>query len=506
MEKISSNNRRIALNTFYLYIRKVIIIFIALYTSRLVLKALGVDDFGLYGLVGSVVLLFSSLRGIFSSSVQRFITVSLSNDNPFETRKVFSIGLRIHIYIALIFFTVCEGIGAIILPSLNIPPASLVNAEWVLLFSVLTASVTLITVPFDAIIIAHEKLNVYALISIFQHILRFGIVLALFIFPNGRIVLYSILILCEALITISINCIYCTKKFGKLVKYIHVKDKQTTLAMTKFAGWNLFGNIGYSLTNSGSNFILNIFGGVAVNAARGIAGQVMTNVQQFINDLSTSFQPQAMIAYSKHEMSKFYILMFTNSKLAFYIFSILGFPLVTFALPTLRLWLGEVPEYSVIFTQLILLYSMVRCFHTPIDMIFKTEARLKEYQLTEFSIFILNLPVSYFALKFGAPFYSIFLIMTILEVINLIAILLLAQRFFGFNLMDYLKNVMLRIFPFALILALSYFIISQKINQDPGTIATLFYLIGGVLYATLLGFFFIFNRSERKKIISIIKR
>lgn len=501
----SSNNRRIAINTVYLYIRKLSTVIIALFTSRLLLKALGVDDFGLYGLVGSVVLMFSALRGIFSSSVQRFITISLAKDNPAEIRKIFSIGLRLHCYIAIVFFIICEGAGALLLPFLNIPSDCLTTAQWVLLFSVLSASITLITVPYDAILISYEKLDAYALISILEYILKLIIVFALFLTPQSRIIVYSILTLLVSLIIRIINSIYCVKKFGDIAKYIPVKDKQLMNEMTKFAGWNFFGNVGFSITNAGSNFILNIFGGIAINAARGIANQVINTIQQFISDLSTSFQTQTMIAYKKHEFGRYYLLMFTNSKLCFYIFSLIGFPIFAFTVPTLQLWLGNVPTSAGIFTQTILIWCMIRSLHSPIDLLFKAEARLKAYQICEFIMYIMNLPISYLTLKLGAPYYSVFIVMGCIELVNLCLILLIARHLFDFDIHRYMKNVIARLIPFIFILAVTYLLILEHINCE-NSLSTLVCLIGIFIYTACIGFLTIFNHTEKTKILSILRK
>lgn len=506
MAAVSQNNRKIAINTVYLYIRKIITIVIGLYSSRILLKALGIDDFGLYGLIGSVVLLFTSLRSGFVSSVQRFITVSLSTKDSNEIRKVFSIGLRIHIIFAFFFVLIAIIGGLLILPMLNIPEGSYSQAQVVLILSVLSAAVTLITVPFDAVLIAYEKLNAFAYISIFEQILRLAIVFTLFIFSDYRIVYYSLLTLLVSILMRFVNSIYCYRCFGNIVKYTHAKDKSLVISMTKFAGWNFFGNIGYGLLDSGTNFILNIFGGVAINGARSIANQVMNKVMQFVGDLTTSFQSQTMLAYNEHETNKFSMLTFMNSKLGLYVFSILVFPLIVFTVPTLKLWLGEVPEFAEIFTQTILIYSLIRSLHGPIDLLFKAANKMKEYQLAEFFTFILNLPISYIALYYGAPYYWVFLIMSIIEVFNLCNILRIAKKILDFDIQDYLKKVILRILPYILILTLT-FLTTQYINLiNISYMATIGGLIIAAFYSAIIGFFTIFNHSERSKILSILKK
>lgn len=278
--------------------------------------------------------------------------------------------------------------------------------------------------------------------------------------------------------------------------------------MTKFAGWQFFGNLGYTLTNNGINFIINIVGGVVVNAARTIAYQIMQAVYQFIGDINVSFQPQAMMTYAKNQKEDFLRLLILNSKATISIALIFSFPIIMLTSQILKFWLGEVPEYTVSFVQSILLYMVIRSLHGPIDMAFKCYGNLKRYQLTECVILLSNLPIVWCVLKLGMPYYSAFLIMGIIELIDLLTIIGIARKQFGFNIREYARAVL---FPTSIAFAVfsALFFINQvhPILYSTSKILYLFAISSIlIIIATVTVLVIIFSHTERRKIISIILR
>lgn len=501
-----TSKKRIAKNTFYLYIRKIISLVIALYTSRLILEILGVTEFGIYGLVGSIVALFSALRGLFSTSIQRFINIAKGNSSGEDVGRIFSIGVKIHVLISIVFFIIAEIGGGILIPYLNIPNNAYIVTQWVLLFSVLATITTILTVPYDALIIANERFKAYSIISIIEYTLRLGVIFLLVLSPISKVVFYSILVFIVSLIVRIINAIYCKKQFGDEAKYRNVKDRRLFKDMTIFAGWQFFGNLGYTLTNNGINFIINIFGGVIVNAARTIAYQVMNAVSQFVSDINVSFQPQAMMLYANQKKNEFEELLILNSKATFAICYILSFPLMLLTKPVLNIWLNEVPEYTVGFVQAILLYLIIRSLHGPVDLLFKCDGQLKYYQLTEFFIMALNLPLSWICLKTRLPYISVFLVMSIMELINLVIILAIAKKQTYFNIKPYLKKVIAPSIGSTIILLIVFFL-NNKFLLIPNQGNTLYYISTSlmlVLTAALIEFSIMFNASERQYFSQII--
>lgn len=438
----TKGNKRIAVNTLWLYGRKGLTMLIALYSSRVLLQYLGVDDFGLYGLVGSIVLIFNSLRTMFASSIQRFMNVQREGDTEREHR-IFCVGMSVHILLAVLFAVVVEIGGMLLLPGLNIAPERLSAAQWVLQFSILSAMLSILTVPYDAVLMAYERFDAYALFSIIDSVLRLGVIFLIAVSPIDKVVFYAMLLFGVALAVRLMNGIYCRMQFPEVARYHHVRDRALFKEMTQFAGWNFFGNLGYSLTNEGVNLILNSFGGLVANAARAIAAQVNNTLGTFTRDVNTTFVPQSMKAYTEGNKDRFYSLQFLSAKGAFIVMMTIGLPLELFTPQILGLWLADVPSHSVNFVRALMGYMLVRSLHSPLDTAFKSANRMKHYQLTELSIMLLNLPASWFLLYMGMPLYTVFVSMAFIELTNLIVVSGVARRIIDFRMWGFVKELLL---------------------------------------------------------------
>ena len=500
----SGENRKIARNTLFLYARKIFSLLIALYTSRILLQTLGVDDFGLYGLVGSIVVLFNSLRGLFASSVQRFLNTEKHGDIEAQN-KIFSMGVSIHIGIAILFFVIVEIVGFLMIPHLNLLPEKTDVAYWVLQFSILSAVVSILTVPYDALMMAKERFDAMAGFALLDSVLRLGVIYMLIISPINKVISYSILLFGVALLNRLLNMIYCKRQFRSIAKYRFDKDKSLLRDMTHFAGWNFFGNLGFSLTNQGLNFVLNMFGGVIANAARAIAYQINDNLRSFVVDLSLAFTPQSMMSY-KDNKARFYNLQFFSSKASSSIFLIFVFPVYLMTEPILKLWLGESPLYAVSFIHGIFYYSMVRNWHGPVDIAFKSANRMKTYQIVEIAVMLLNLPVSWIFLKFGAPLYSIFAVMTVVEFVNLVIILLVANRQIHFPIWDFFRRVVIPTIIAIAILASVYGVYNYLEIEPNNIIKLLTYCSICAIVAAVITTLVIFDDIERKRVFDLVKK
>ena len=313
------------------------------------------------------------------------------------------------------------------------------------------------------------------------------------------------MLLIVSLVIRGLNAYYCKHNFRVIATYRFHKDKGLFKEMTKFAGWNFFGNLGFSLTNLGLNFVLNIFGGVVANAARTIAYQVNNNMRSFVVDIAVAFTPQSMMAY-KENIKRFYTLQFFSAKASSAIFLVFVFPMCLFTEQVIQLWLGECPEYSVDFVRGIILYSIVRNLHGPVDIAFKSANKMKAYQICEIIIMILNIPLSYVFLYFGAPLYSIFLIMAIVEVSNLIAILYLAKRQIDFPLLVFMRDVILPTVGVVLVLSALLGVYSYFNIHTNNILQLIIYITVSILVAFILNSFILFNKSERSKILQLITK
>lgn len=499
----SQNNRRIAKNTAFLYLRMLLMMGIAFFSSRILLRELGVEDYGLYGVVGGVVAMFSSLRGIFASSIQRFLNFEMGKGNTTQLNKIFSVGVILHLILSIIFLLLAETLGSWFLNNkLVIDPDRYIAANWVYQFSVLASIATIMTVPYDAVLIANERMKAFAYISILDAFLKLGIIFIISYLGNDKLILYGFLILIVSLITRTVSMIYCKKNF-KESKFKFTRDKNLLKQIGAFAGWNFLGNTSFTLSNEGVNMVLNIFGGTAVNAARAIAYQVKIATLQFVSNILMAVNPHLIKLYSQNKHKEFTDTLFFTSKLSFFVLFILCVPIYLFADTILTLWLVNVPNYTVRFVQLILIYLLVRAFHSPIDTLFKASGKIKHYQIIESITLFLNLPVSYILLKNNFEIHSVFAVMIIIESVNLLLILYLAHRMNQLNIKNYLIKVIIPCM-FVTIIATPISFILFKSIIDSSVYIQLIYIIFVVLICGISILLFGFNKKEKAMLRNLL--
>ena len=486
-----------------MYVRMGVLMLISLYTSRVVLKILGVDDFGIYNLVGSVVALFSSLRGLFSSSTQRFLNFEMGRGNIEKLQTVFNMSVVINAIIAVVFIIGVEIVGAWFFANkINIDPSRLVAAKWVFQFSLVSAVISIMTTPFDATIIAHEKLDFYAYMSIFEGILKLVIVYLLSIFDYDKLIVYGLLHLAVSMIVILCNAGYCRLHFPES----HFKrcwDKEYFKKMTVFAGWNFFGNTAYSMTQSVLNMELNVFGGAAVNAARGIAYQVQASVKQCLDNINIVLNPFSIKPYAEGDTDKLFKLTFLSSKILFSVQLCLSCALIFLANEILGIWLVEVPQYTVVFMQLVMINSLIRSVHSPIDILFKAVGDLKYYQIIEGVVLSLPIVFSYIALKFGAPYSMVFVIVILFELLNYLLIILLARKIAQLPVGSYFSKVIVPMLVCTTVCAACFVLDGMFFDS---TLSHIVFLIVALVVSLALMFFVFFTAEERHRIISLIKK
>lgn len=501
---VSTQNKRIAKNTVYLFVQKIIILLILLYTSRVLLNVLGIDDYGLYGLVGSIVLMFNSLRSLFSSSIQRFINVAKASDDANRISQIYSLGVIIHLCMSVLFIIVLELAASILLPDLNIAPERLSVAWLVLQCSIASAVISLMTVPYDALLMANEKFKVISAFAVIEYALRLGVVFLLYLDSGERIITYALLLVAVSIIVRILNAAYCHIRLRDEARFKFKIDKSLLKEMTGFAGWNFFGNLGYSLANEGVNLILNLFGGIVANAARTITYQVSSAIMQFVAYSNMSFQPRSISTYSEGDFNRFFNLQCVGAKVNVSIFSLIATPIIVFTPYILQFWLGEIPPYTVTFIHALLGYHAIRCLHSPIDTLFKAEGNLRNYQICELSLMVLNLPISWAILKCGAPYWSVFTVMMIIEIINLGAILNLAKRMLDFPVKAFINRVIFRsIIIFAIIGIFGTLGNILSVEKLPFIV----FASGTIVVSATIGIISVltlFDKTERTKLWSMI--
>lgn len=503
MAKIT-NTKRLAKNTGLMYIRMILLLCISFYTSRIVLQKLGVTDYGIYNVVGSVVAMFSSLRSIFAMSTQRFLNYEMGIGNDKKLIIVFNTSIVVNFLLSIIFIILIEFVGLwFIYNKMNVPDERFVAAFWTFQVSVITSIITLYNTTFDAEIIAHEKMNFYAYMSILEGILKLLIVYLLSIASFDKLIFYSILHMIVLFCVFLCNYIYCYKKF-KECRINFIIDKTYLKKMTSFASWNFIGTNAFVVSQNGINMILNYFGGPVVNAARGIAYQVNAAVMQFINNVVIVVNPYCIKTYAGGNHSKAMDAIIMTSKLLFTVQMLVSIPLILFTKPLLYLWLGTVPDYSLSFVKLVLLYSIVRALHPSIDVWFKAVGNIKYYQIFEGVMLLLPIFFSCLFLKMGFTYDFVFILLTLFEVINLLGIVVIASKISDFSLRKYLNRVLLPCLFILLVSILIYLTLKSKKSFDLSVtsiiIAFSFDLLV-LLYMYIVGL----NRTEKSIINDTLK-
>jgi O-antigen/teichoic acid export membrane protein len=366
-----------------------------------ILQVLGVDDFGLYAVVGGVVGMLSFLNSALSTGSSRFLTFELGTGDTEKLRRTFSSVLTIHIILAVIIAILAETVGLwFVYNKLTIPPDRMNAALWVYHLSVLTALISMTQVPYNASIISHEKMNIYAYMSIVDVSLKLGIVYLLQIVNIDKLVLYAVMI-CAISIGMSIFYrFYCTSHF-KETHYKFLLDKKIIKPIAGFSGWSLFAGLSIALNNQGTTIITNMFFGPAVVTARAISVQVNMAASQFVQNFRTASNPQIVKKYAAEDYAGSKQLLLNSTRFSFYLMFLLGLPIILLAEPLLRLWLGQVPEYSVIFLQLIIIQSLFSVFDTSFYTALYAKGQLKQNALISPLLGFIQFPIIYVLFKLG---------------------------------------------------------------------------------------------------------
>lgn len=500
MSDTVQNNKRIAKNTLLLYVRTLFIMLVALYTSRVVLNTLGISDYGIYNVVGGVVAMFGFINSSMSSATQRYITFALGKGDMENLRKVFSTALQIHVLIAVLIVVLGETIGLwFMYEKMQIPANRIDAAFWVLQCSIISAVIMILSVPYNADIIAHEKMSAFAYISILEVVLKLVIVYLLLISPFDKLIFYAFLILAVQILIRFCYSLYCNKHFEES-KYQKIWDKHLFKEMTGFAGWSMFGNLSSVLFSQGLNMLLNVFFGPVANAARAIAVQVQTAIQQFVSNFQMALNPQITKTYAKGELNEMHKLIFRSARFSFYLLFFISLPVLLETKFILTIWLKTVPENTVIFLRIMICISLIYTLSNPLMVANQATGKVRKYQAVCGSILLLILPISYICLKLGLPAYSVFIVHFIMESIAQIARMIMLFPIIGMNVNDYLKNIYVKIF---LVVTLSS-IIPILVYENLSYSTSRFFIVCIVcmLSVSLIAYTIGLSKNERKFIRS----
>ena len=490
-----SNNKRIAKNTILLYGRMFLIMAVSLFTSRVVLNTLGVEDYGIYNVVGGVVTMFAFLNGALLTSTQRYLTFDLGKGDYEHLKKVFTTSIYVHGIISVLIVILGETAGLwFFYKKMVIPEDRMVAAMWVYQLSIITMVIQVMSAPYNSVIIAHEKMGVFAVISILETILKLLIVYVLLVWSGDKLILYAILVVLVQILIRIIYSQYCNNHFeeSKLVKVI---EKPLLKEMTKFAGWNIWGNLAATLFGTGLNLLLNVFFGPVVNAARGIAVQVETAVAQFSTNFLMAVNPQITKLYAQNNLEEMHLLLFRSSKFACYLLLMISLPVIMETQTILTLWLKIVPDYTEPFLRILLAIVIVDSMARPLMTAAAATGDVKKYQSVIGGILLAIVPIAYVVLKLGGDPTSVYIVHLSVCIVAFLARLLIIRPMIKLSLRHFFTSV---IVPCGLV-AVSSFILSYviKILLSDGILSVFGVCMISALLVAAFAYTFGLTKGER---------
>lgn len=490
------NNQLIAKNTLLLYGRMLLIMAVSLYTSRVVLNVLGVEDYGIYNVVGSVVTMFAFLNGALITSTQRYLTFELGKGDYDKLKKVFTTSVYIHAIISLLIVVLAETAGLwFFYNKMVIPAERMTAAMWAYQLSIVTMVIEVMNAPYNSVIIAHERMGVFAVISIIETLLKLVIVYILLIGNIDKLILYAVLVALVQLLLRFIYKGYCKRHFEESV-LVKGLDRSLLKEMGKFAGWNIWGNLAATLFGTGLNLLLNVFFGPVVNAARGIAVQVETAIAQFSTNFLMAVNPQITKLYAQNNLEQMHLLLFRASKLACYLLLMLSLPVIMETELILTVWLKIVPDYTVPFLRVLLCIVIVDSMARPLMTAAAATGDVKKYQSIIGGLLLSIVPIAYIVLKVGGNPLSVYIVHLSICIVAFLARLLIIRPMIRLSLRHYFTSVIL---PCVLVAFLS-FLFSSLINyvMPDGIAGALVVCSLSAVSVAIIGYFVGLSKGERE--------
>ena len=500
------NNKKIAKNTVFLYLRMIFVLVVTLYTSRVLLRTLGVVDYGVYNVVAGFVSMFSFMNISLSSGIQRYYNFALGSKQENGVQKVYVTALQIQSLIAISAFLLVEIIGVWYLETkMVIPVERMVAARWVFQFSVLSMVAVMMQIPYSAAVMSYEKMNYYALVSVLDVVLKLSIVVVLPLIPVDDLQLYGILLFGVSILNFVLYFAYAKRHVIEL-KYTRMFDRDLFRSMLGFSGWNIVGTFAFMMKGQGLNMLLNLFFGPVVNAARGIAAQVLSGLQGFAANMLVAFRPQLIQSYAAGDYSRVRKIFFSESKLSYLLLCTITVPIIIEIEYVLNMWLGKdmVPDYTVSFTILVLLNMLVSAFHQPLTHIVHATGKQKAFQLTNAILVCSIVPVSWLFLKLGFDPNSVFIISLVLTILNIICCLFVVRSVFDFSLRTYLKSVIMPCIIFSLLLPIIPAVIYGLMDSSFVRFSVI--VLSDILAAVFIMYYIILDKSEKSIVQSFIQK
>ena len=503
MSETASHNKRIAKNTLLLYFRMLLTMAVSLYTSRVVLEILGETNFGIYNVVGGFVSMFAMISGAMTTATQRFLSFEIGKQGG-DVKSMFSTAVMIHLLLAAIILLLGETIGVWFLNTyMNFPPDRYVAANWVFQFSLVTFIVNIISVPYNAAIVAYEHMKAFAYVSIIEVVLRLIIVYLSLVSPIDQLIFYAALLAAMAILIRIIYGFYCNRHFTECRSNWGWNRKHGKNMMS-FVSWNLIGSVAGVAKEQGINVLLNVFFGATINAARAVAYQVLHAMSGFVNNFQLAMNPQIVKSFAANEREEMFKLVFRGSRLSFLMIMTMAIPVIIEAPFVLDVWLKEVPAYTVIFLRLVLLTSMVDSLSGTLIASMHASGKVRDYQIVVGGISLLTLPISYLILKMGYPPYSAMYVGLLMAIACHFARLLLLKKSIGLPVASFVRQVTLRVFTISILAFVPPFILYHYMaaNWLSFILTVLISFLSSALFAYSLGL----NREEKKFITDKIRK
>lgn len=497
-----TDNKRILKNTLFMYFRMLLLLIISLYCSRLILQSLGVDNYGIYNVVGGFVVLFSFINGAIATSTQRHLSIELGKVDG-DISKVLSACINVHVIIAILILLFAETIGLWFLNThMNFPEGRLVAANFVYQFSVFICLSNILQAPFNASVIAYEKMSFYAYLSILEAVLKLLIVCFLLVLPGDKLIFFSAL---QFILSVCVTICFIVYAIKKLkIRYVRIKDRKLYRYIFSFSGWTLFGSLATLLETQGLNILLNIFGGVTVNAAVGIANQVRGALAQFVNGFQQALNPQLVMSQSGGIKSRQLDLIYKSSKYSYFIFYIVAFPICIELDHLLRIWLTVVPNYTTIICVLVIIVQMIDSLSSPLYTTIFAIGKIRNYQIIVCVLRSLSIFLGYLICISGYEFYIVFLCPCFIALILFLYRIGFVRKEINLPISQYFSVVMRPIILVTLATAIPILCVFNLLPKDDDLLWLLLKCMIICVYVIACVFFIGMKRQERRVILNLI--
>lgn len=501
----ANQNKVVAKNSIIMFARMIVLMGIAFYTSRLLLSTLGVSDFGVFSVVGSLSSTFIAIKSLFSESIQRFLNVAKGKGPDFinEQISILNMSIIVHVMLVIIFVVLVEIVGVWLLENkLNIPYERMDAARFVFQMTVLATSISILSIPYDAVVIANEKMGIYAGITILDAILKLLFIIVLPYIGWDSLKAYSIFLVFIPLSTLIIQLIYC-RRFEECKISSHF-DKKLFKEVMALSGWNFFGNVSFSIIHEGINMLLNVYGGVVLNAARAISYQVRNATNQVSTNTLVAVRPRIMQQSVQKSKDAFIENIFLLSRISYFSLSIAIVPIFIYCPYLLDIWLDEIPPASVLFTRILLVGLFFRTLHEPINMMNMAFAKIKRMMIIETVVMLSTLLLIFIALKYFGHIWLPFVMLACMEIVIVISLITNAKYELHFPMLLYFKKVLAPMSLFAVASTTLGFLLSYALVPS-GILQTIIFLILSAFIEIFIVWIF-FNQREKNIVTQLIKR